>query len=304
LEGKAIHGGNILKLLRPFLSGCLSSFIIMGKDPDLLASELAGRLSPRYKITFRYSQYGYCEFPAELLIHRWNRSYADNPMIRPTRILLTAALGLIMSATAQAANVQITSLPFNITAPGTYVLVSDLFYTPQSGAAITISPNLSAPVVLNLKGHTLTGGVTIPVTNNSSDGVFVNGNGPSLSTVTIENGTIKNFDVGVFIDCNNASGVVGNALSGIDINNVAFAYAVSIGGGRDIVLANDVVSSTIRNCSFTNSDIGIQAQSAGGNRFTNNTFSNVGQLMILYGGQNISTSVQLDVCHFDAPTSD
>jgi parallel beta-helix repeat protein len=223
-------------------------------------------------------------------------------MIHPTRIILTA-LGLVMSVIAQAGNVQITSLPFSINAPGTYVLVSDLTYTPQSGAAITISPNLSAPVILNLKGHTLTGSVTIPLTNNSSDGVLISGNGPSLSTISIENGTITNFDAGIFVDCNNASGVVANALSGIDINNISFAYALSIGGGIDVVLANDVVSSTIRNCTFSISDVGIQAQSAGGNRFTNNTFTNLGQLMILYPGQNISTAVELDNCHFDPSAS-
>jgi hypothetical protein len=234
--------------------------------------------------------------PLESVVWGWSNDSSH-------QMLLMAALGLIMSATAQAANVQITSLPFSITTPGTYVLVSDLSYTPQSGAAITISGNLSAPVILNLKGHTLTGSVVIPLTNNSSDGVFINGSGPSLSTITVENGTITNFDVGIFANCNNASGVVENAPSGIDINNIAFAYALSIGGGVDVVFANDVVSSTIRNCSFTIGDIGIQAQSAGGNRFTNNIFTNLGQLMVLYGGQNISTTVELDGCHFDAPTS-
>jgi parallel beta-helix repeat protein len=143
-----------------------------------------------------------------------------------------------------------------------------------------------------LKGHTLTGTASIPLTNNSSIGVFINGNGPSLSTITIENGTITHFDAGVFADSENASGVVGNALSGIDINNIAFSFALSIGGGVDVVFANDIVSSTVRNCTFTESDIGIQAQSAGGNRYTNNTFSSLGMLLVLYGGQNIINSVE------------
>ena len=223
-------------------------------------------------------------------------------MIRTTT-LLTAALGLTMSAIAAlAVNIQITSLPFSLTAPGTYVLVSDLNYTAQSGAAITILPNLSGPVVLNLKGHTLTGTTSIPLTNNSSIGVFINGNGPSLSTITIENGTITHFDAGVFADSENASGVVGNALSGIDINNIAFFFALSIGGGVDVVFANDIVSSTIRNCTFTESDIGmIQDQSAGGNRYTNNTFSNLSMFLVIYGGQNINNPVELDNYHFEAP---
>jgi len=210
-----------------------------------------------------------------------------------------------MSAIAtQAANFKIASLPFSpITVPGTYVAVSDLSYTAQTGAAITISANLSGPVVLNLKGHTLTGSAGIPLTNNSSDGVFINGSGPSLSTITIENGTITNFDAGIFVNCNNASGVVGNALSGIDINHIAFSFALSIGGGVDVVFANDVVSSTIRNCIFTESDVGIQSQSAGGNRFTNNTFSNVSEFLLLLLGQNISSPVVLDDSRFEAPTN-
>jgi parallel beta-helix repeat protein len=81
------------------------------------------------------------------------------------------------------------------------------------------------------------------------------------------------------------------------------AYAYSIGGGYDVIFANDVVLSTIRNCSFTISDIGIAAGSAGGNRFSNNTFSNLTQLLALYGGQNIATPVTLDTCHFDAPSN-
>jgi len=101
----------------------------------------------------------------------------------------------------------------------------------------------------------------------------------------------------------NASGVIGNALSGIDINNIAFSYALSIGGGIDVDFANDIVSSTVRNCTFAESDIGIQAQSAGGNRYTNNTFTNIGQLLVLYGGQNINSPVELDNCYFDAPVN-
>jgi parallel beta-helix repeat protein len=231
--------------------------------------------------------------------------YGQNPQMKTKTTLLTVALGLLMSAIAtQAANIQIKSLPFlPITAPGTYVLVSDLTYTAQSGAAITILPNLSGPVVINLNGHTLTGTASIPLTNNSSIGVFIDGNGPSHSTITIENGTITHFNSGVFADSENASGVVGNALSCIDINHIAFSFALSIGGGVDVVFANDVVSSTIRNCTFTESDVGIQSQSAGGNRFTNNTFSNVAEFLLLLPGQNISSPAVLDDSRFEVPAN-
>jgi hypothetical protein len=62
-------------------------------------------------------------------------------------ILLTAALGLIMIAlSAQAANITIPSLPFTISAPGTYVLAANMSFTSQQNAnaqgAISIPANL------------------------------------------------------------------------------------------------------------------------------------------------------------------
>jgi IS6 family transposase len=65
--------------------------------------------------------------------------------------------GLIMSAlSAQSADIQITSLPFSITAPGSYVLTSNLTYT-GGGPAITINLSASGPVVLDLKGYYVNG---------------------------------------------------------------------------------------------------------------------------------------------------
>ena len=96
-------------------------------------------------------------------------------------LLTAAALGLIIvsAITAQAANIPISALPFNITSPGTYVLVSDLNYTAQTGAAITILPNLSGPVILNLRGHTLTGSVILGQTLTSQCfGVNITGTVP------------------------------------------------------------------------------------------------------------------------------
>jgi parallel beta-helix repeat protein len=75
------------------------------------------------------------------------------------------------------------------------------------------------------------------------------------------------------------------------------------GSGIAVVFANDVVSSTVRNCTFTESDIGIRAQSAGGNRYTNNTFTNVFAFLVLLSGQNIINPVVLDDSRFEAPAS-
>jgi hypothetical protein len=111
-------------------------------------------------------------------------------MIRTTILLLTAALTLIMSAlAAQAADIQISSLPFNITAPGRYVLASDLTWSDQTGnsSAITVLFVETGSVVIDLKGHTLTGGNT---------GIVVRGDRNSVST-TIKNGTLKGFQFAI-----------------------------------------------------------------------------------------------------------
>jgi hypothetical protein len=99
---------------------------------------------------------------------------------------LMAALSLIMSAlpvTAQSvaatATIKISVLPFTVTAPGTYVLVSDLACAPSS-YAITIPTNLTGPVIVDLKGFTITGA-----------GIDVENNYPAvLSSITISNLTI------------------------------------------------------------------------------------------------------------------
>ena len=88
-------------------------------------------------------------------------------MIRTTTLLLTVSLSLIMSAiTAQAAPkknppppIQISSLPFVISAPGTYVLTANLTapITPYKVGAINIATVIIGPVIVDLKGFAITG---------------------------------------------------------------------------------------------------------------------------------------------------
>jgi hypothetical protein len=156
-------------------------------------------------------------------------------MIRISTLLLTATLGLIMSAlTAQAANTQLATtqaaktstipisfLPFPpITAPGTYVVTADLIYS-GTGTAISILGNLTAPVVLDLKGHTLTGS-SKPSAQNFSVGISVFGNGPSVSSISIQNGAITSFGIGVWAQPSNGGGTgqSANNLSSIDVTRI------------------------------------------------------------------------------------
>jgi hypothetical protein len=119
-------------------------------------------------------------------------------MIRINTILLMAALSQIMSATAlQAANIQITSLPYTISAPGTYVLTTNMSYPSSQGAAITILKTIPGPVILDFAGYAITWTGT---TGDESFGVFIGILGPSLVNtypITIKNGTSNSFSLGI-----------------------------------------------------------------------------------------------------------
>jgi hypothetical protein len=219
-------------------------------------------------------------------------------MIRSTTLLLTASLSLIISATAlQAANIQILSLPFNITAPGTYVLTGNFNYA--GSPAINITGPFSGPVVLNLKGHTING-----ITRETyTTGISVNGNAPNVSSITIENGTITNFGFGINAGPNNAyaGGGPTNFFSSITIDNLVVSYALTPVGTGACVYFTDVNSSTISNCTFSAADYGIfDFQSAGGNRYTNVRFSNSGVPLWAYG---LNGTAVLEHCQFAAPPS-
>lgn len=108
---------------------------------------------------------------------------------------------LVSTPTAQAANpknFQISALPFNINAPGTYVLTGDLTANSVTGqGVINISTALAGPVILDLKGFTIAVGQP-PLTNGygivlgfSSPGV------PNAYPITIQNGTILNAPIAI-----------------------------------------------------------------------------------------------------------
>jgi hypothetical protein len=100
---------------------------------------------------------------------------------------LTAVLSLSMSAlSAYSAGIPISYLPFNITASGNYEVTANLSYPVSTGTAITITPNLKGPVVLNLQGYALTGISKPGTSENYSVGVGVFGSGPGASSITIE----------------------------------------------------------------------------------------------------------------------
>jgi hypothetical protein len=106
----------------------------------------------------------------------------------------------------------INSLPYTITAPGTYVLGFNLIYSSAAGAAIQI---FSSNVTLDLGGHYL----YYPGTPTSNVGVYVHNAG----NVIIQNGIIAVFTYGVYF--NDAGGSTlnsGNIVQNLRLTNPGF----------------------------------------------------------------------------------
>jgi hypothetical protein len=193
-------------------------------------------------------------------------------MIQKKILLLTAALSLLMStvhtgnaqpATSQAAKSAttiISALPYTITTPGTYVLTADLICSSTQAAVLIPTYNLSGSVVLDLKGHTITGG------GNYTTGVYITGPSINAFPITVRNGTIKNVSFCVWAD----------GLSNITIANLSL-FTVQPPEGVCVIFSY-VENSTVSNCSFNNATYGITDESSpspGGNLFRNITFNNV-----------------------------
>jgi hypothetical protein len=198
-----------------------------------------------------------------------------------------AALGLLSALSAQSANIKISSLPFNITAPGTYVVTGDLTspLTSYGLGSINITTTLAGPVILDLKGFTLTGNSGL------TTGVTLGWNSASGNTypITIRNGTLTNFGYGVIT-------FSGGVLSNISINNVVFNPSSPIeGNGGCGIKFVGVNSSSVNNCTFSGY-LGIEdAESQGGNSYNNDSFTNVSLAFSLWGGNVLSH------CQFEGP---
>jgi hypothetical protein len=176
---------------------------------------------------------------------------------------------LAMSAlSAQSAEIPITYLPFQITAPGRYVLTSNLSYpgpTQFNDAAINI--NAQGPVILDMKGFTITG---VP-SDHYSIGIIV---GPASDPVPliIRNGTLVNFQYGIITESFQQEG-----LKDITINNMSFNLDPTTPGAYEEIGVSftAVRNSTVSNCSFSNGLYGIEDfGSPGGNVYSNDYFAN------------------------------
>jgi hypothetical protein len=176
----------------------------------------------------------------------------------------------------------INSVPYTISAPGNYVLGSNLTYSSAAGAAITI---LSSNVTLDLGGHYL----YFPGTPTSNVGVYVHNAG----NVIIQNGIIAVFYYGVYIEHTGGTTLnSGDIVQDLRVTDVRYGVVLSTVAGS--VVRNNQITST----SNGTSGFGIDIFSGGsGNLASGNVISgfDVGVFAV---GNNYSLENMLSNCTF------
>jgi hypothetical protein len=122
----------------------------------------------------------------------------------------------------------IDAVPFVITKPGTYTLAKDLTLHSVRGPGATTAMTVEASnVVIDLGGFTLfgyktpSGGVTDGISN------VATGISPSITNLTIQNGTITGFDLAVLLEgtqfvCQNLR-LFNNSSFGIEAGGCRFS---------------------------------------------------------------------------------
>jgi hypothetical protein len=218
--------------------------------------------------------------------------------LKPT--LLTAALSLILRATtAQAADIQITSLPCFITVPGTYIFKSNLSVNGVFESGITVDSAVAGPIIIDLKGWTLSTAV-----DQGGAGIYI-GNNSTASPITIRNGVIQGGAYGVDVNRNVSFEVATtNYILNVHIKEITFSNIPTA------VLFNQTNLSSVTDCAFTavpNSPmVGIlDIASQGGNHYRNDHFDgNERQQLIVAGAYQFPFAAGpavLKDCRFQAP---
>jgi hypothetical protein len=219
-------------------------------------------------------------------------------MLKKLLLTLSVALSLAGALTTQAAPpkknpppppILISSLPFTITAPGTYVLTGNLSYTASGTKPVAITINvptgsIGSAIILDFNGFTIT---------NSSINTTVYGidiqspNATGASPVTIRNGKIALFYYGVY----------DVKVSGVNLNNLTINTS---NPGESAIRFELVASSTIANCNISGGNYGIEdIGSPGGNSYVNDTFTNTSPIVVT--GQNGGVPTVENSCSFNGP---
>ena len=142
----------------------------------------------------------------------------------------------------------IVALPFTISSPGNYYLATDLSTVLPAGAAITIE---ASGVILDLNGRTLSN----TTVSNTAYGIFVF----NQVDVTIQNGNVDSFAVGVFF-----------APSSTDVNAKNTALNLRLNSNTVGVESLSGTSNLVRLCIIDGGSIGIWFRKDLGSRAEDN----------------------------------
>jgi hypothetical protein len=193
--------------------------------------------------------------------------------------LFFALLAIASFAADSFGQTVINSLPYTITAPGTYVLGSNLVYSSAGGAAVTI---LSSNVTLDLGGHYL----YFPGTPTSNVGVYVHNAG----NVIIQNGIIAVFYYGVYIEHTGGTALnSGDIVQDLRVTDVRYGVVLTTVAGS-IVRNNQITSLT------AGSGAGIYSV-GGGNLASGNLISGFDE-GVFGGGGNYCLENMVSNCAF------
>ena len=163
----------------------------------------------------------------------------------------------------------ISSLPYTISAQGSYCLDRNLSTNQVTGAAITINVDF---VVLDLNGFKVGGGGAGLGTQTS--GVF----SQNHKNITVKNGNIRGFFRGVYLHDTSGgfTSSQGHVVEDIRADQNTFAGIVVEGRGN-VVRNNQVVDTTGTTVNGSNSDIyGLQVSGPGSRVINNDATETVG----------------------------
>jgi hypothetical protein len=200
---------------------------------------------------------------------------------------------LAVALTAQAAptkNIPITQsqIPLTISTPGTYILTGNL--TTVSNAIIVNAP-IAGPVIIGLKGFSITG------PGPSTAGIIVEYSGffDTSPPITIRNGTISNFLVGLSVE-NQNNVTVGNQTN-VTINKIVFNEPPSTTQEAGVELTRNS-STVIENCTFSfgsnpgSASNGIIDFESVGESYNNNTFIKINIPLFIQNPDGATTTLE------------
>ena len=152
----------------------------------------------------------------------------------------------------------INSVPFTINSPGVYCLRQNTSVVMNSGHAIEVD---TSNVVVDLSGFQLNGGG-----NAASQAVGIH-SGPHLN-VTVRNGTVRGFFVGVFLGDTDSAVSSGHVVEDLRAHFNRFA-GIRV-AGRDSIVRNNLVYGTGGSTYGPTIYTGIGVQGGGGIQVLNN----------------------------------